>query len=65
MEKNKQGAPDQVAGRWKMLAVLAVCAAPIIASYLTYFVIQPTSRNNYGDLIDPRQYPFGLQPSRT
>lgn len=45
-------------GRWKMLAVLAVCAAPLIASYLTYYVIKPQSRNNYGALIDPRQYPI-------
>jgi hypothetical protein len=40
-------------GRLKMLAVLAVCAAPVIASYLTYFVIRPESRNNYGELITP------------
>lgn len=45
-------------GRWKMLAVLAVCAAPLFASYLTYYVIKPQSRNNYGALIDPRQYPI-------
>jgi len=45
-------------GRWKMLAVVAVCAAPMIASYLTYYVIKPQSRNNYGALIDPRQYPI-------
>jgi hypothetical protein len=40
-------------GRLKMLAVLAVCAAPVIASYLTYFVIRPESRNNYSELIMP------------
>ncbi|MBP0600070.1 cytochrome C oxidase subunit I [Herbaspirillum sp. LeCh32-8] len=45
-------------GRWKMLAVVAVCAAPMIASYFTYYVIKPESRNNYGALIDPRQYPI-------
>lgn len=45
-------------GRWKMLAVVAVCAAPMIASYFTYYVIKPQSRNNYGTLIDPRQYPI-------
>ena len=41
------------AGRWKMLAVLAVCAAPVIASYFTYFVIRPQGRSNYGALIQP------------
>lgn len=40
-------------GRLKMLAVLAVCAAPVIASYLTYFVIRPDGRSNYGALIQP------------
>ena len=40
-------------GRLKMLAVLAVCAAPVVASYLTYFVIKPDGRSNYGSLIQP------------
>ena len=40
-------------GRLKMLLVLAVCAAPVIASYLTYFVIRPEGRSNYGTLILP------------
>lgn len=38
-------------GRWKMLAILLVCAAPVIASYLTYYVIRPEGRRNYGELI--------------
>ncbi len=33
-------------GRLKMLVVLAVCAAPVVASYLTYFVIRPEARTN-------------------
>ena len=40
-------------GRWKMLVVLAVCAAPVLASYFTYFVIRPESRTNYSELITP------------
>jgi hypothetical protein len=40
-------------GRLKMLLVLAVCAAPVIASYVTYFVIRPQTRSNYADLIQP------------
>jgi hypothetical protein len=43
------------AGRWKMLAVLLVCAAPVIASYYTYYVIRPESRRVYGELIDPQR----------
>lgn len=42
-----------VSGRVKMLGVLAVCAAPVVASYLTYFVIKPDARSNYGSLIQP------------
>jgi hypothetical protein len=42
-------------GRWKMLAVLAVCAAPVIASYFTYYVVRPEGRRNYGELIDPQR----------
>ncbi|MDB5755596.1 MAG: cytochrome oxidase subunit [Massilia sp.] len=45
-------------GRWKLLMVLAVCAAPMIFSYLTYYVIKPTGRTNFGDLIDPRAHPI-------
>jgi hypothetical protein len=40
-------------GRIKMLLVLLVCATPVIASYLTYFVIRPDGRSNYGTLIQP------------
>ncbi len=44
-----------VAGRWKMLIVLLVCVSPIIASYLTYYVIRPEGRRNFGELIDPQR----------
>ena len=42
-------------GRWKMLALLLVSAAPVIASYFTYYVIRPEGRRNYGELIDPQR----------
>jgi len=47
------GGPRLRSGRLKMLLVLAVCAAPVIASYLTYFVIRPQGRSNYSTLIQP------------
>lgn len=48
-------------GRLKMLFVLLVCAAPVIASYLTYFVIRPAGRTNYSELIEPlRPLPVDL-----
>jgi hypothetical protein len=40
-------------GRLKMLLVLAVCAAPVIASYFTYYVLRPQSLKSYGTLIEP------------
>ena len=40
-------------GRLKMLLVLAVCAAPVLASYFSYFVLRPQARTNYGALIQP------------
>lgn len=42
-------------GRWKMLLVMLVCAAPVIASYFTYYVVRPEGRRNYGELIDPQR----------
>jgi len=42
-------------GRWKMIAVLLVCAAPVIASYFTYYVIRPEGRRNFGELVDPQR----------
>ena len=41
-------------GRLRMLLVLLACAAPVIASYFTYFVIRPSgSSTAYGTLILP------------
>ena len=50
------GAPQRqtAAGRWRMLLVLAVCAAPVIASYFTFYVVRPEGRRNFGELIEPQ-----------
>ena len=40
-------------GRLKMLLVLLICAAPVVASYLTFYVIRPEGRTNYSELITP------------
>ena len=42
-------------GRLKMLVVLLVCAAPVIASYVSYYVIRPQGRSNHGELIEPQR----------
>jgi hypothetical protein len=41
-------------GRRVALLILALCAAPTAAAWFAYFVWQPGSRSNYGELIDPR-----------
>ncbi len=42
-------------GRWKMIAVLLICAAPVLASYITYYVVRPEGRRNFGELITPQR----------
>jgi len=42
-------------GRWKLLVVALVCAAPVIASYFMYYVVRPEGRRSYGELIDPQR----------
>ncbi|MYN15340.1 redoxin domain-containing protein [Rugamonas sp. FT107W] len=57
---------NQGRGRWKLLLVLAVCAAPLVGSYLTYYVIKPKGGvTNYGALIDPRDHPIPAMASTT
>jgi len=55
---SQQQKRQQRRGRWKLLMVLAVCAAPLMFSYLTYYVIKPAGRTNFGTLIDPRAHPM-------
>jgi len=48
-------------GRWLMIAVLLVCAAPVVASYVAYYVLRLDSRTNYSELIvPPRPVPAAL-----
>lgn len=43
-------------GRIQMLLLLLVCASPVIASYLTYYVFRPAGgQTNYGTLIEPQR----------
>jgi hypothetical protein len=41
-------------GRRVALLILAFCAAPTVAAWFAYFVWQPQSRTNYGELTEPR-----------
>ena len=51
----------RLGGRLQALLVLLACAAPVIASYFTYYVIRPDGRSNYSTLIEPmREVPAAL-----
>jgi hypothetical protein len=42
--------------RYRILyLVLAVCAAPVLASYYLYYVAPPAGRTNYGELVQPQR----------
>lgn len=47
-----QSLQRQRVGRWRMLLVVAVCAAPVIASYFSFYVLKLNGSAN-GDLITP------------
>lgn len=42
-------------GRFWMLVVWLICAAPVVASYLSFYVFRPVSRHIYGELIEPQR----------
>ena len=44
-------------GRFKMLALLAVCVAPIVVSYFSYYVVRPQGQRNFGELVEQRPLP--------
>ncbi len=49
-------------GRAKMLLVLLACAAPVLASYFTFYVLRPEGRSNFATLIEPsRAVPADLR----
>ena len=53
LEAVQSDAKRTLKGRLFMIGVLLICAAPVVLSYLTYYVIRPSSVKSYGDLIQP------------
>lgn len=44
-------------GRLKMVLLLLVCAAPVVASYLSYYVFRPETLRSYGELVQQKPVP--------
>lgn len=44
-------------GRVKMLLVLAICAAPVVASYFSYYVLRLQGHASFGELVQQRPLP--------
>jgi hypothetical protein len=42
-------------GRLKLFLILLACAAPVLLSYFSYYVIRPDARHLYGELIEPQK----------
>jgi hypothetical protein len=53
---------DRARGRRTLLLLALVCVLPVVASYLAYYVWQPGSRVNYGELISPTPLPESALP---
>jgi hypothetical protein len=47
------------ASHWKRFRTLyllfVLCAAPVVASYTAYYLLPPSGRTNYGELIEPQR----------
>lgn len=47
------------ASHWRrhraLYLLLAVCVAPVFASYLAYYLVPPHGRTNYGELVEPQR----------
>ncbi len=42
-------------GRRILLLLIAVCVAPVIASYIAFYFMPPQGRTNYGELVEPQR----------
>ncbi|MGI4859806.1 MAG: SCO family protein [Janthinobacterium lividum] len=55
-EGDRRAVAPKARGRWTLVLLLAVCIAPVLASYFTYYVIKPAGGStNYGSLIAPQR----------
>ncbi len=57
---DSQGVATPRRNLWPLWGVLAVTIAPVIASYVMYYGVQPEGRTNYGDFVEPQVTVVGL-----
>jgi cytochrome oxidase Cu insertion factor (SCO1/SenC/PrrC family) len=43
--------------RWTLWLIIALCVAPVIASYIAYYVAPPSGHTNYGELLNAPPLP--------
>jgi hypothetical protein len=56
MPGQPQGKGSWQRGRWTLLLIALICAAPVIGSYFAYYVIKPTGgTTSYGALVEPQR----------
>lgn len=56
MPGQPQGKGSWQRGRWTLFLIALICAAPVIGSYFTYYVIKPKGgTTSYGALIEPQR----------
>ena len=49
------GAPSHWRRYRTLYLLIAVCVAPVIASYTAYYLLPPSGRTNYGTLVEPQR----------
>jgi len=55
--ESRDAAARRRRGRLVVLGILLVCAAPLIAAVVAYYVLPPTGRVNYGELLEVSRLP--------
>ena len=46
-----------IKSRWTLWLIIALCVAPVIASYIAYYVAPPAGHTNYGELLNAPPMP--------
>jgi hypothetical protein len=62
--KSGSNKPNATMGRLKFLGIALICVLPALFSYLAYYVMKPTGRTNYGELIEPQRSALALPLTR-